>query len=313
MPCEADNKAEMMGIEPKIAAVLQKRFPNNEVAPRHFGELLVEYAKSALSPPHLLAEILTEDESKLWSYIWEAMLYRHLRASGYELRNLGNSSGQNGPDFGIDQDGRTIWLEAIVPSPNGIPPDWLETPRKGEIRAKSKPDAERVLRCTSAISAKREKFAEYRKKEIVGANDCLVIAVNICRLSDFDIDGTGISQLPLIMEAVFPFGPLAIPITREGKLDGPAQHSPRFTIKKTSGAEIQTGNFLDPRFANVSAVVQAFQKGMFNNDLILSTVHNPLAHIPLPIDLFGAREEFVAEQRGDEYQIKNIAPNRTKT
>ena len=81
---------------------------------------------------------------------------------------------------------------------------------------KTKPDDERVLRFTSAVADKRLKLDEYRAKGIVGANDCAVIAVNICRLSDWDPDGNGISQYPLSMEAVFPIGPLAVSLTSDG-------------------------------------------------------------------------------------------------
>ncbi len=296
-----------MNREQRIAAALQKRFPNNNVAPNHFGELLTQYAESGMSPPHLVGEIETVEEGKLWSYIWEAILYRHLRSMGYALRNSVTAAGQRGPDFCVDYQGRTIWIEATVPSPEGIPADWLEPPCKGEFHVKTKPDQPRVLRCTSAIDAKQKKFAEYRTKGIVGASDCTVIAVNICRLSDWDFEGTGISQLPLVMEAVFPIGPLGVPITPEGKLDGPAQHMPRFALKKASGSEVQPGYFLDPRFANVSAVVQGHQRDMFKRDLVLSAVHNPLASNPLPTGLFGVYNEFVAEERADEYEIKNVA------
>ena len=297
----------MKNKEHRIAEALKKWFTNHNGAPNHFGELLTQYANSDLSPPHLVKEIETKEEGKLWSYLWEAMLYRHLISMGYELRNSVTAAGQHGPDFCVNYRGRTIWIEAIVPSPVGIPADWLEPPRNGEYRVKTKPDKERVLRCTSAIDAKQKKFAEYRAKGIVGASDCAVIAINICRLSDWDVDGIGISQLPLVMEAVFPIGPLGVPITREGKPDGPAQHMPRFALKKVNGSEIQTANFLDPLFANVSAVIQGHQKDMFEKDLVLSTVHNPLTSNPLPTSLFGTRKEFVAEERGDEYQIKNVA------
>ncbi len=297
----------MNNYEHRIAEAMQKRFPNPSGAPNHFGELLAQYAKSNLSPPHLVEEIETKEEGKLWSYLWEAMLYRHLSSMGYELRNSVTAAGQHGPDFCVNYKGRTIWIEAIVPSPEGITADYLEPPRNGEYRAKTKPDKERVLRCTSAIADKQKKFAEYRTKGIVGASDCAVIAVNICRLSDWDVDGNGHSKLPLVLEAVFPIGPLGVPITWEGKPDGPAQHMPQFALKKVNGSEIQTANFLAPRFANVSAVVQGHQKDMFKRDLVLSTVHNPLTSNPLPTSLFGTCKEFVAEERGDEYQIKNVA------
>ena len=297
----------MTNTEQRITEALQRRFPNNNVAPSHFGELLTRYAESGLSPPHLVAEIETIDEGKLWSYIWEAMLYRHLCSMGYAPRNSVTVAGQHGPDFCVDCQGRTIWIEATVPSPEGIPADWLMPPRKGEIRVKTKPDQPRVLRCTSAIDAKQKKFTEYRAKGIIGANDCAVIAVNICRLSDWDVDGNGISQLPLVMEAVFPIRSPRRSNYARGRARTTTQHVPRFAVKKLSGREIQTANFLDPLFANVSAVLQGHQKDMFEKGLVLSMVHNPLAGNPLPTSLFGTRKEFVAEERGDEYEIKDMA------
>ncbi|MGD0110124.1 MAG: hypothetical protein ABSC06_39840 [Rhodopila sp.] len=297
----------MKATEERIWAVLQERFPNNNVAPSHYGELLAEYAASGISPPHLVAEIETGDEGKLWSCIWEAMLHRHLRSAGYKLRSSVKASGQQGPDFCIEHSGQTIWIEAIVPAPEGIPADYLETPRQGENLVKSKPDQSRVLRCTSAIDAKQKKFAEYLAKGIVNANDCLVIAVNICRLSDWDIDGNGISQFPLVMEAVFPVGPLGVPITPEGDLAGPAQNISRLFLQKQSGKKVDTANFFDTNFAHVSAIIQSHQKDVFQKDLVLSIVHNPLALNPLPIGLFGSYKEFVAEdQKGGEYLIKDI-------
>jgi hypothetical protein len=299
----------MTTTEQRIAESLCKRFPNNRVAPEHFGELLTQYAESGLSPPHLVADIESADEGKLWSYLWEAMLYRHIRSQGYSLRNRVNASGQHGPDFGIDHQGRTIWIEAVVPSPEGIPTEWLEPPRKGDYRVKTMPHEQMLLRCTSVIADKRKKFAKDRAKGIVGASDCAVIAVNICRLSDLDSDGNGISQLPLVMEAVFPIGPLAVRMMREGKPDGPMQHTPRFAIRKINASNVPTGTFLDPCFENVSALVQGHQKHMFQEPLVLSTVHNPLTSNPLPTGLFNAYQEFVAEEQGEEYHIRKLTTN----
>jgi type I restriction enzyme S subunit len=235
------------------------------------------------------------------------MLYRHLFALGYSLRNIVKSSGQHGPDFCFDHEGRTIWIEAVVPAPEGIPAEWLEPPRIGECRVKTMPPEQMLLRCTTAIDAKRNKLDEYRAKGIIAANDCTVVAVNICRLSDWDIDGNGISQLPLVMEAVFSIGPLDVPISRDGKPNGTARHMPRHSIKKENGTDISTGNFLDPLFANMGAVMQGHQKDLFEKTLDLSVIHNPLANNRLPTGLLGARKEFVAEEQGDHYKIRDLA------
>jgi len=294
-------------IRQRIDAVLARRFPNNGIAPPHYGELLSEYAKARIGPPHLLEELETGDEGKLWSCIWEAMLYRKLCALGFTPTGPTKRAGQNRPDFRIEHDGRVIWIEAVVPGPQGIPADYLEPPVAGaEVRAKRKPDQERVLRCTSAIADKRLKLDRYREQGIVGPKDCTVIAVNICRLSDWDIDGNGISQFPLSMEAVFPIGPLAVMMSREGKIDGPARHMPRFAIQKASGKEIDTANFLNPTFAGVSALIQAHQNYMYERDLILNSIHNPLATNPLPPGLLQPHKEFVAQPEGNGYRLREI-------
>ena len=289
----------------RIEFFLAAKFPNNEIAPMHYAELLVPYTESALCPPHLLSELETGDEGKFWSAIWEAMLFRHLLSLGFIPKNNSKASGQNGPDFCFEHDGKTIWVEAIVPSPHGIPADYLEPPTR-EIRVRTKPDRERVLRCTSAIADKKTKLSDYLKKGIIGPDDCTVIAVNICRLSDWDVDGNGISQLPLALEGLFPVGPLAVPITPQGTLAGQAQHIPRGSVQKSSGVEIQTANFLDPSYSGVSAILQGHQKDVYKKPLILSAIHNPLANNPLPQGLFGAFKEFVATKRGDEFELRNI-------
>jgi hypothetical protein len=162
------------------------------------------------------------------------------------------------------------------------------------------------MRCTSVILDKLKKFEQYRKKGIIKPGECTVIAINICRLSDWDVDGNGISQYPLSIEAVFPVGPIAVPIDPDGRL-GQARNSSRYTVPKTSGKGIQTDNFLDPRYAGVSALVQAHQKDMYEKALSLAVIHNPLAAEKLPVGLFAAHKEFVPEHQGDQYQIRDVA------
>src|ERR1051325_8261226 len=296
---------------PKLSAIermrpcLNKRFPNNDFAPKYYGDLLAEYLGCGLSPPHVVREIETDDEGKFWSCVWEALLFRHLNSAGYKLKNVVKRSGQKGPDFCVEIESQRIWIEAVVPSPEGIPASWLEPPTH-EPRVRSKPDAERVLRCTSVIADKQRKFAHYLETGIVEPHDVTVVAVNICRLSDWDVDGCGISQLPLTMEAVFPIGPLGVPISLDGSLAGPARNLPRPSVPKNSGIKIQTANFLDPKFANISAILQAHERWTRRHNLGLSVIHNPLAKNPLPRGQFGCCSEFVAEQRGDHYRLTDL-------
>lgn len=286
--------------------MLQRRFPNSAAARARYTKLLLPYIESGVGPPHLVSEIETNDEGKLWSVLWEAMLFRQLTSQHYPLRSTSKRSGQIGPDFRTEYSDKPIWIEAIVPSPEGLPEDWLAPSQAGSVKVWSRPHEQMLLRCTSAIETKRKKIETYRSRNTIAPNDCVVVAINICRLSQWDIDGSGISQLPLMAEAVFPIGPLGVPISPEGKIDGPARHMPRFTIARKGASAIPTFAFLDERFAYISAVVQAHQRDP-RDRLLLSTIHNPLAINPLPLGLFGRVREFVTMPFGDEYNLADVA------
>jgi type I restriction enzyme S subunit len=147
----------------------------------------------------------------------------------------------------------------------------------------------------------------YAEKKIIASADCTVIAVNGSRLSDFAVGDLGISQLPFAVEAVFPIGPLAIPITSDGRPDGEPMRVPRHTIRKRNGTDVATGNFLDPHYANVSAIMGCYRKEMADGVLPLTIVHNPLAGVSLPRGILGANKEYVADDRGDHYLLRPLS------
>lgn len=295
----------------RINVALDGHFPKNPVAISHFGDLLSEYRGSGIAAPHLIEEIETGDEGKLWSCVWEAMLYRHLHALGYDLRGTSSARGQNGPDFCLNYGGRRIWIEAVAPAPTGMPAEFLQpAAAQEEVVSRRKPDIERVLRCTSAIGDKLKKLATYKAGGLIGANDCAVIAINICRLSDIDPDGNGISQYPLSMEAVFPIGPLAVMMARDGTINGPATNIARVSVTKPSGREISTALFLDDDSSIVSAIIQCHQRHVYNTRLSLALIHNPLALNPIPQGQFAADKEYVSNFVDDMLEVHDICLER---
>jgi type I restriction enzyme S subunit len=288
----------------RLREALRCKFP--DYSPEYYQSLLLPYVESELSPSHVLPEIETGDEGKFWSCAWEAMLHQHFSSKGFSMIRTSRRSGQHGPDFCIDYEGQRIWIEAIVPSPEGIPAEWLY-PEPNKIVARTKPHREMLLRCTHAIAVKRDKIANYQEKGTIGEKDQTVIAINICRLSDWDVDGNGVSKLPFAVEAVFPIGPLAFSVSRDGKVSGPAQNLSRFTVQKENGTEIPTYAFLDTKFKNISAVFQGHQKDCYRRELVLSVVHNPLALNKLSVGMLGGHREFVAEPDGDGYLLSDIS------
>lgn len=288
--------------------LLNCRFPENDVAPAHFGELLQQYIDSGIARADLRQELASGDEGKLWSYIWEAMLFRHLSSLKFQFnRAKARKSGQLRPDFGIICGDRTVWIEAIAPAPEGIPLDWLEPPRAGEFRVRTMPADQMLLRWTAAIKEKTAKFRRYAEEAVIDRVDCNVIAINSCRLSDFITDDHGISQLPFALEAVFPVGPLGIPISKEGKLDGEPTRIPRFSIKNANQADVPTDCFLNPENSFISAVLGSNRNHLLDGNSRITVVHNPLAENPLPRGILGATKEFVAEPEGSDYILRQIS------
>lgn len=280
-------------------------FPGATTAHAHYTDLLEEFWDSGLATPHMIDEVEVDDEGKFWAFMWEAMLYRHFRSRGLQLREVpAPKSGQLGPDFAIDHDGQTIWIEAIAPTAEGIPHTY-RFKKYGEAYAV--PHEAMLLRWTSAIADKAKKLQGYREKGLIGANDPAVIAVNGCQLSDHFFDDNGISQLPVALEAVFPIGPIAVPISPDGKLDGDPTRLPRTFIRKPNNVHVPTTAFLDSAYSHVSAVLGCVCNDMLRDVFPLTVVHNPLALNKLPLRMLGATKEFIADEHGaDQFIVRPL-------
>jgi hypothetical protein len=149
----------------RISISLSKYFPRNEYYRRHLGTLLTTYADSGLASRHIINEVETGDAGKLWARVWEAMLYDHLRRLGFQFLKSGMTKvGEHGPDFCIAYQDRIIWIEAVVPAPEGIPTTYLEPPQKGEVTFRAILDEEPLLRWTAVLRDKRKKLESYKKR-----------------------------------------------------------------------------------------------------------------------------------------------------
>jgi len=256
-----------------IMNILQQRYPNNSHAVEHFGNLLINYYKSELAPPHMISELETKNDGKFWSHIWEALLFDHLKLMGFEFVNDRVSQrGQIGPDFGIKYENKIIWFEAVAPEPEGIPKDYLEPILIGEFRAGTEPHEQKLLRWTSAVKSKKDKIAQYIREGIISENDCVVIAVNSCKLQNFAFNDIGISQFPYAVEATYPVGPLSISLNRSGRAIGSATNSIRHKVLNKNNADVPTDSFLNHEYNIVSAVIGAYQRDLCNRPLQISLV-----------------------------------------
>ena len=133
---------------------------------------------------------------------------------------------------------------------------------------------------------------------MVKDDEAYIVAVNSCMLSAHQDKDIGISQLPFAVEAVFPIGPLAISPTNDGLQNGKPRNVERYSLKKPSGANVPTDNFLDPNYAGTSALIGCSQRHTLDKNLYLIAVHNPLAKNPVDTGILGADIEYVAEENG---------------
>ncbi|MGH8537563.1 MAG: hypothetical protein ACREXM_14125 [Gammaproteobacteria bacterium] len=126
----------------------------------------------------------------------------------------------------------------------------------------------------------------------------------------------GISQWPFAVEAVFPIGPLVVPVNVATGNFGETFQSLRFSIRKREGVEIPTDNFLNPKYAHVSALLGC--AACYADETLSATflglppmflVHNPLATNPLPLNWLPAAIEYAATQsEPDEFTLSRLTP-----
>jgi hypothetical protein len=158
----------------------------------------------------------------------------------------------------------------------------------------------------SGTKGKARKFQSYVENGTIPADEPTVVAINGCRLADWFPDDNGVSRMPVAIEATFPVGPIAVPISRDGQIDGEATRIPRYSIENANRAEVRTDSFLNPLYANVSAVIGAVKWDMLK-PLPLTVIYNPLAMVCLPRKIFAATKEYVADDHGDEYLLRPLS------
>lgn len=285
-----------------INNMLAKRFPKGPVLREFLSPILSEFIDSGSCDANTLTELQSDNEQQFWSKTWEALLYRRLKLLGGVVRG-----GGAGPDFHVTLPSLEFFVEATVPAPEGIPEEWFS-----EVAECSVPFDEILLRWTSSIRDKNLQHQQHVKRGSVAEDVPFVIAINACRLQmpGFS-DEVGVSQWPYAVEAVFPIGPLAVPVDRTtGKL-GDTYQSVRFSITKGGNVSIPTDSFLRDEYSDVSAIVGC--SGYYvppdaNPDWEglphMCVVHNPRAKNPLPHGwLPGATEYLAVEVAQGEYEL----------
>ena len=290
-----------------LEAVFAARGVSGSPLHLHLSPMIEAFVRSGAADENYLAELGSGDEGKFWSRVWEAMLYWRFSQLGWTVTGAGI-----GPDLRVETASGTVLVEATVPSPDGLPEDWLVF-QSGVV--KSMPHEQMLLRWTSKLADKRKKHVDDIEQARADPAAPFVIAINSCRLGCTPHEN-GISQWPFAVEATFPIGPLAVPFDRETGASGEAYQSLRFSIAKRPGVEIPTGNFLDPDYACVSALIgcaacyaDEATLAKFAGQPPFFIVHNPLAANPLPLGWLPNAIEYAAVRDGpDDFTLSRHTP-----
>ncbi len=280
----------------QIESCLRTRFPKGGPFREYLGPLVKDFADSGRADLEYVNEFCNGDDGAFWSRAWEAVLYSRFKRLGWCIEQ-----NRPGPDFRITSCHGPVLVEAVVPAPCGIPPDWLAE----HNGVKTMPHEEMLLRWTSAIADKRRKHDLDFKRGVVSRDTPFVIAVNGCRLSRLS-DDYGISQWPFVVEAVFPIGPIEVPFNRDKGELGQARQGRRSSVRKDNGAAVSTDSFLNPDHKYVSALIGCASiyadedtRKRFAGAPPMFVVNNPLAENPLPPGWLPNSIEYRAEKTGD--------------
>ena len=290
-----------------IEAAIRNLIPHDNEKAESWRQYLLEachsFISSGLCDSKFEAELKCSEEGKIWSCLSEALVYLLLKQLEFPPReNLGA-----GPDFLVSDGEQRIWIEVVCPEPSGVPKEWLNCTLG---RAVSVPHKEILLRWTSAIKAKAEKFEKYLSSGVVSKEDALVIAVNGCRLRNGPFSSiVGISQHPVAAEVLFGFGPYQLHIDRQTLETVAGDHSYRPKVENQNGASIAADAFMGERFKFISGVWALDINGhsAFGGNEEKYVIHNPYAVNPLRRKFLQSDGEYVAEKVGDIYSILRIS------
>ncbi|UTW56109.1 hypothetical protein [Kordiimonas sp. SCSIO 12610] len=287
----------------RISEFVRSRFPQADWLHDYFKKIFNDFAASGCADNEFISELIKGDDTFV-SRAWEAVLYGLLLREGFEINGL-----RAGPDFQLQRaDEPTVLVEATTPSPDGLPPEWIN-PETDYCR--SMPHEAMLLKWTSSFATKAKKHLADIEKGYAKKDQPFVIAINGRRLSNCG-DDFGITDMPFAVESIFPVGPIEVPINRETLEFGEPRQSWRSSVRKPStDTNIPTDNFLNSDYAHVSALIGCSR--LWVNDYRetcfphLYLVHNPLAENPLPKDWLDCAQEYVATIVDDTIEISRAA------
>jgi hypothetical protein len=166
---------------------------------------------------------------------------------GVALINSGitliSNNRDEGPDYKFRQNNRNYYIEAIAPTLGDK--KRIKPIQEGVV---SLPEGEFLLRLTSALEEKLQKYQKYLQKDYIKSNDLLIIAISTCDLGQY---GSLMDYpKPAITKVLFDIGCDYINLdTGEKKI------SSRGGVKKSDNIIIESNLFELERYKIISGVI----------------------------------------------------------
>jgi hypothetical protein len=224
------------------------------------------------------------------NHFWEMYLTCTLKSLG---KGILPKTKKEGPDIEIDDSGSHIWVEAVAASP-GEGANKVPIPEISQQGFRV-PEEQIVLRYTSVIDTKFQKYLGYTEKHIIAASDPYIIAVNGNKVP---LSWDSKDEIPYIVQAVLPFGLPTINANWQNPSQSSFGYPYRPELSNRSGNTVQTDIFQRKEYEGISGIL--FSKiGVHNfranpgEDFIF--IHNPLALNKLPVSWLGIGCEYKVE------------------
>lgn len=242
-----------------------------------------------LADKHFLLQVKKEFHERSWEMYIGCLLNKY-------LKNI--YSEDSGPDFVINKgEKEEIFIEAVAcKKGNSVDavPDMIIAEQLEEITVQDVPHDEMLLRLSSSIKYKANKYKNFINKK----NKPYIIAVNKGALRHPD------PQIPLIFKCLFGFG-----YEHFKKVNGQLKYNGwtrRRFIEKKNGKKISMEFFGDEENNFVSAIIYSSIDVLnspqnIGDDCIL--IHNPRAKFPINKQTFSFLKQWNAECMENGYKL----------
>ncbi len=230
--------------------------------------------------------------ARFWEmYLCDALLSQNKNLAKRSEREYQES---RGPDLFIKKENQNIWIEAVTV---GSGTGQNEVIIKEIEEVQTVPEDQIMLRLTSAINYKQQKFKEYQSQGIIGENDITLIALNGKNVPLSVTDQTVLR----IVRCLFGIGDLTFSFDKPSNCFTNSYYKENSFTQNPNKEEIRFVNFLTEKYSHISGILYSIvdiynMPNVVGNDL--TAVYNPKALNRLQLNFISVGQEYYME--GDE-------------